>query len=113
MLAIIRSARALGELPALLRCVATQADALVAAATAAAPRPLSSPLGPVRAADPLPSMLGFHSLLPETAQAIAQLSHAPVIPATDWPSPATDMTLPDFGSPLTEIGGQFSFIITH
>jgi hypothetical protein len=103
MFALVRSARALGELPALLRCVATQADALVAAAAAAA-RPL--PLGPMRAADPMPSMLGFHALLPETAQALARLSPAPAVPA-DWPAPAAEYTLPDFGGPIAEIGGTF------
>lgn len=104
MLALLRSARALGELPALLRCVTTQADALIVAA-AVGHRP--PPPGPARAADPLPSMLGFHALLPETAQTLARLSPPPAVPV-GWPSPfSAEVTLPDFGATIAEIGGQF------
>ena len=104
MLSLLRSTRQLAnrgaaDVPFLLRALSTQADSFLSTIPTYSfgmfpeqPQ-LTTPQTQVQFT-PLSSLLGFHALLPETAQALAQLAVAA-------PQP---MALPDFGTDIEMIG---------
>lgn len=110
MLPFLRSTQQLAnrgaavEVPLLLRALATQADAFLSTIPRNTPssvlnQPQTGNMQSPVQMTPLSSMLGFHALLPETAQALAQLAVA-------QPEP---IGLPDF-CPDIEIMGKLDIL---
>ena len=112
MFALLRSSRSLAAratsgIPLWLRSVTTHVDGGFWQPTISPPFPLPtitpttpSPLLPPPLLTPpqssISSLLGFHALLPETAQALTQMTLNPN-------SLINNITLPDFGTQINEI----------